>query len=255
MKILIIEDEIKAARELESLLHEIRSDIEVCALLQSIDESVNWFETNTEPDLIFSDISLADGISFDIFNEVSVTAPVIFCTAYNEFALQAFENNGFDYLLKPIEKDKLQRSFDKLKQLKKISLEESDDYQKRLHNLRGQFPSGYKSSLLTYFRGIITPINTSEISFIYTDNERVLAIVKGKQFELQESLDNLMIVLPPQAFYRANRQFIIHRKSIVKIEALRTRKLLVSLCDPEIKTAIVSKAKAKEFLNWVEGPV
>ncbi|AYD48579.1 LytR/AlgR family response regulator transcription factor [Arachidicoccus soli] len=253
MKVLIIEDEIKAAKELESLLHEIRNDIEVCAFLQSIEDTINWFKTNEEPDLIFSDISLADGVSFDIFKEIAITAPIIFCTAYNEFALQAFENNGFDYLLKPIEKEKLQKSFSKLKQLKAISLEESDDYKKRLHNLMGQFPVGYKSSLLTYFRGIITPVNTSEISFIYTDNERNFAVANAVHFELRETLDNLMTALNPQEFYRANRQFIIHRKSIDKIETLHTRKLLVSLCDLKIKTVIVSKAKATDFLKWVEG--
>lgn len=253
MTVLIIEDEIKAAKELEMLLQELLPDVQTLAILQSVEEVEEWYKENEEPDLIFSDISLADGMCFDIFETTKINAPIIFCTAYNEFALKAFENNGFDYLLKPIEKDKLQNTIDKIKKIKGISMEASDEYSARLNNLINQFPSHFKSSLLSYFRGIITPISTTDISYIYMQHNSILAIAGDQKYELNDSLDNLMECLSPQDFFRANRQFIIRRTAILKIESLFTRKLAVSLKSAGSPSVIVSKAKASEFLRWVEG--
>lgn len=253
IEVLILEDEIKAAKELKVLIEQLREDIHVCALLQSVKEAIAWFAVNPAPGLILSDIQLSDGLCFEIFRAEKVEAPVIFCTAYDKYALAAFESNGIDYLLKPIEKDKLEKSLEKFDRLREIFRQEPSGYHQRLANLMAQIGKNHISSLLVYFQNKIIPVNTRDVSYIYTKGDNVRVYSGNDQYEFHESMDELMAKLNPADFYRANRQFIIHRKSIVNIEQLFGRKLLVLLSTPTPETVVVSKAKATDFLKWVEG--
>ncbi len=253
MNILIIEDEIDAADELERLIHQIRHNDVICAKLQSIRESVEWLESNPAPDLIFASIQLKDGTSFDIFKNTRI-APVIFFTTQNKFALEAFENNGIDYLLKPIEKKKLQNSFQKLEQLQAFFLSDSPEYVRKFNRLLiTRSVAKYKTSLLSYFREQITPVPVSDICFIYTENKFVYVWSKNRKYEIKETLDNLATQLDPHDFFRANRQYIIHRQSIANIEYLYRKKLVVRLIGTVAFNIIISKEKTPNFLNWLEG--
>ncbi|CAG5007730.1 Sensory transduction protein LytR [Dyadobacter sp. CECT 9275] len=253
MNVLIIEDEMKAARELKSLAENLHEDVKVCQILQSVEEAMDWFGNNEMPELILSDIQLADGVSFDIFRNLAVQAPVIFCTAHDEYALRAFETNGIDYLLKPIEKSKLQKSFEKLRQFKYFFNHESADYSARFNNMLGDFEEkSYKSSVLVYVRNQIIPVATEDIQFIHTDNNLVYLYTATQKFEIRKILDYLEAELNPGDFFRANRQFIISRKAVVNIQQIEARKLEVSLSVPTPQPLIVSKDKATRFLKWLK---
>jgi DNA-binding LytR/AlgR family response regulator len=253
IEVLILEDEIKAAKELKALIEQLRGDIRVCALLQSVKEAITWFGENPAPGLILSDIQLSDGLCFELFRAVKVEAPVIFCTAYDKYALAAFESNSIDYLLKPIEKDKLEKSLEKFDRLRELFSHELSGYHQRLANLLAQINKNHISSLLVHFQNKIIPVNTQDINYIYARGEKVGVYSGNDQYEFDESMDELMAKLNPTDFYRANRQFIIHRRSILNIEKLFGRKLLVRLFTSTPETVVISKAKAMDFLKWVEG--
>lgn len=256
IRILIIEDEIKAAKELKKLIEEQRSDMEVVGITGSVKKSIKWLGENEMPDLIFSDIQLADGLSFEIYKQVNVTAPIVFCTAFDEYAIQAFDANGIDYLLKPIDEDKLARGLEKFSRMRPANGNDDSagtNYQQRINDLVNQLDKSYKTSLLVYFQEKIIPIKTEDIDFINSENGIVTAwLNNGKHYILNHTLDALEGMLNPSTFYKANRQFIINRKAIVNIEHYFTRRLVVKLSQPTPENIIVSKVKASDFLKWVE---
>lgn len=245
MNVVIIEDEIKAAIELKSLVEQIGTDIRVSALLRSVQEALEWFSKNEMPDLILSDIHLGDGLSFDIYNAIEVSCPVVFCTAYDEYALKAFQHNGVDYLLKPIEQSDLLQCFTKLKLFGESLGPQADPQAEALKK------NAYLSAILVYYRDRIIPINTNSIDFINTENNVVFVNTAQKKYEIPEILDKLILQLNPQFFFRANRQFIISRKSILKIEHHFARKIAVTLNTAKTEVVMVSKAKASSFLKWL----
>lgn len=257
INVLIIEDEIKTAKELKRLIETQRDNMTVVAILASVKASIKWLNENEHPDLIFSDIQLADGISFDIFRQVQVDIPIVFCTAFDEYAIQAFDANGIDYLLKPIDEDKLQRGLNKFEKLingRKADGTDNDlTYKEQLDKLLSQMSKSYKSSLLIYFQEKIIPIKTDDIDYIHSENGIVTIYMNDKRhYIINYTLDNLESMLNPIEFYKANRQFIIHRSAIANIEHYFTRRLIVKLTQPTPETIIVSKVKAAEFLKWVE---
>src|SRR5690554_6683473 len=207
------------------------------------------------PDLIIADIHLSDGLSFELFKNFSINTPIIFCTAYDEFALNAFEVNGIDYILKPIEREKLVKSFEKIDQLKSMLKNTSSEYVKRFQQLLSQFSNKYKENLLSYFQGKITPIPVSEINFIHLEQNVAYAYVKNKRFTLREKMEELEESLDPQMFFRANRQFIIHRNYLKNIESIYGRKFAVELLVQTPETIVISKVKSPDFLKWIEGNV
>jgi two-component system LytT family response regulator len=248
MKTIIIEDESVAAQALQSLIREINPEIEVVAMLQTIEESVEWFEENTMPDLVFMDIHLADGSSFAIFEKVEITCPIIFTTAYDEYALKAFEVNSIDYLLKPIDKADLERALNKYKNLAahtdKASLE-------GLLTQMGNLKKKYKSCFLIPERDKLIPLATSNIAYIFIDTKTVKAIsMDGHTYYLSQTLDDIMAQLDPEVFFRANRQFIISRASVKDLSVWFGNKLAVNLIVPVPEKIIVSKARVGEFKNW-----
>ncbi len=251
-KILIIEDEIKTARELKSLIESARDDMQVVDILPSIKSAVKWFAENEMPDLVFSDIQLADGLSFEVFRQVQVSAPIIFCTAYDEYAIQAFDANGIDYLLKPIDEEKLARGLAKYDHYNPKP-EEAAAYQTNLNHLLSAMEKPYKNSLLIHFQEKIIPVKVAEIDFIHSEGGIVVIYLNNRQhYYTNHTLEALEMMLDPNLFFKANRQFIINRNAILNIEHYFTRRLVVKLTQPTPESIIVSKARASEFLKWVE---
>lgn len=248
MKTLIIEDESIAAQALQSLVQEINPEMEIVAVLQTIEESVEWFEENVMPDLVFMDIHLADGSSFAIFDRVDITCPIVFTTAYDEYALKAFEVNSIDYLLKPINREDLERALNKLKNLKaspdKTSLE-------GLLAQMGGLKKKYKTCFLIPERDKLIPLAVSNIAYIFIDTKTVKAIsLDGHTYFLNQTLDDIMAQLDPEVFFRANRQYIIARTAVKDLSIWFGNKLAINLTVPVPEKIIVSKARVGEFKTW-----
>lgn len=251
-QILIIEDEAKAARELANMLKHIAGDIEVLAILDSVEQSLQWFTVNKHPDLIFSDIQLADGLCFDLYNKVNIQSPIIFCTAFDEYLMNAFDTNAVSYLLKPITREKVEKALDKFHALKSVF--EKNEHNKGLSGLLHQLKHSYKSVLLVHQKEKIIPVQVKEIAFFYLDKTIVyITTLRHQKFYLTNTLEDLEHTLDPSLFYRANRQFIINKAAIANAERFFARKLIVKLVTDTPENLIVSKAKASEFLQWLEG--
>ncbi len=249
MKALIIEDEVLAAQSLQKLITEVAPDTEVIATLQSIDESVAWFDENPMPDLVFMDIHLADGSSFTIFEQVQITCPVIFTTAYDEYALKAFEVSSIDYLLKPINRNALTRAMNKYNNL--IANNSTDnqaitDIIQKLGSIKK-----HKSCFLVPERDKLIPIVTTNIAYFYIDTKTVKAItLEEHTYYMNQTLDDIMMQLNPDDFFRANRQFIVSRKAIKDLTIWFDNKLSLNMSVNIPEKIIISKAKVSEFKNW-----
>ena len=252
MKVVIVEDELAASENLAYLLQTIDSTIEIVKVLDSVKASVSYFSGAHDADLIFMDIHLADGVSFEILDKVALDIPVIFVTAYNQYTLKAFKFNSIDYLLKPVDKDELS---DALKQFKVQRKQKSfgDDQVKGLLNLVASKAKTYKTTFLVDHRDELVPVKADEIAYFRMDSGTIKATTRNnKNYTIDNTLEELDEELDPDRFYRANRQFIVNREAIVNIKKYFNGKLIVivnPVCDERI---VVSKAKAPEFKMWVE---
>ena len=244
MKALIIEDEKAAVRNLKALLAEEAPDIEVIAVLDSIAESLDWFSDNRMPELIFLDIHLADGSSFEIFEHVDITCPIIFTTAYDEYALRAFKVNSIDYLLKPIGQSDIRKSIGKLKQLKSDPVVKELDYSNLINILKQQ--DKYKTHFLVPVKGDkLLPLSVDMILFFYIHEGNVKAVVTdGKEYTFTQTLDELSDCLNPDLFFRINRQYLISRKAVQDID------LWFNVKVPVEEKILVSKVRVSEFKEW-----
>lgn len=253
MKAVIIEDEIVAAQALQTLIGEINPDIRIIAVLQSIDESVEWFRTSLLPDLVFMDIHLADGSAFTIFEKVNVSCPIIFTTAYDEYALKAFEVNSIDYLLKPINKQDLKRAIDKYKNFSFHPDINTNLINKLLKSLK-QDTASYKSYFLVPEKDKLIPLATHDIAYIGIDSKMVKAITfDNRTYYMNLILDDLIRQLDPSLFFRANRQYIIAHKAVKDASLWFGNKLSVNLTVPTPDRIFVSKARVGEFKSWFVG--
>ena len=251
MRALIIEDEILAAKHLRHLINEV-GGIDVLAVTESIAESVEWLKKNPQPELIFMDIHLADGSAFEIFRHITVTCPIIFTTAYDEYALKAFKVNSIDYLLKPIDSASIKGAIKKL-ELFSPKNSSQDDFKKFIDTFtKGQ---SYKSHFLVPARGDkLIPVQAGEIAFIYIDSGTVKAVkFDEKSFRFEYTLDELAELLDPSYFFRANRQYIISRKAIKDIDLWFNSRLSVNLKLTTPEKILISKARIPEFKNWFGG--
>lgn len=253
MNILIIEDEPKTAKELKNMIEGLDDKLVVGNILPSIKSAVNWLEHNPSPQLIFSDIQLADGLSFEIFRRVAVSCPVIFCTAFDTYAIQAFGTYGIDYLLKPVDEEKLAGSLRKYEQMKLImGTKNAVDYRRLETVLSGLQPT-YKSGLLVFKNEKIIPLKTVDIAFVYSAAGIVKVSTKNNQtYLLTEVLDELEPQLDPYQFFRANRQFLINRDVMVMAEHFFNRRLVLKLDRETPENIIVSKMKAPELIAWMQ---
>ena len=247
MKVLIVEDETAAYESLVEILKDIDSDIQVLANTESVGQTVKWLKNNPEPDLILMDIHLSDGDSFLIFECMEVETPIIFTTAYDEYAIEAFKQNSVDYLLKPIKQEDLKRALDKFK---KRSRNEVVDYLARLTQLSPT--ARYKDKLLIPVKDKLLPINLQDVSFFYTsDKSTEIHLKDRKSYPYSSTLEQIFSSLNPSQFYRANKQFIIARDSIKDITIWFDNRLLLSLDTDAPEKIYVSKNKAADFKVWV----
>lgn len=253
MKVLIIEDEVKAARELKKMVEAIRSDVEVVHLLPSVKAAVKWLREQPLPDLILADIQLADGLSFEIFKMMTIDVPVIFCTAFDAYAITAFETNSIDYLLKPVEEQQLAAALEKYDRLKRFFTALPGDYDRKMTSLVKQVAGGPLTTLLVYFQDRIIPLKTAEICFIHSSGGTVRAFMpQHPPYGVSGTLEELETQLSPHQFFRANRQFLINRAYIAAAEHFITRRLTVRLTCEVPEEIIISKARVPEFLRWMK---
>lgn len=251
MKVVIIEDEPRTARELSSILENLDSSITVLTILSSVATAIKWFREEPAPDLIFSDIQLGDGLSFEIFKAVQLNVPIVFCTAFDEYAIHAFESNSIDYLLKPLEEEMVERSILKYNRVKGHYL--PDAYGANLNKVLLQMDGTYKQSLLVHYREKIIPVKVADICYVYANAGMItLHTLSDQDYIVPYTIDQLESMLNPQLFFRANRQFIINRNTIQDIEHYFNRRLFLRLqCDTPVKL-IVSRLKVQDFLQWIE---
>jgi len=247
MNILIIEDEELAVRNLESIFREI-GNITPLAVLESIADTVEWFTMNEDPDLVFLDIHLADGSAFEIFKLIDINCPVIFTTAYDEYALQAFKVNSIDYLLKPVDVAAVKKALGKLKNITKGNV--SNEMKRLLSNLRPV--TEYKTHFLVSQKGDkLVPLIANDIAYIYIELNIVKAVTfEVKTFIMQYTMDELLGMLNPKDFYKANRQFVIARKAIKDIDLWFNNRLSINLKPAAPEKILVSKARITDFKMW-----
>lgn len=250
MKILIIEDETAAAQNLSAILKEIAPDVEILDIIDTVVDSVEWFRSNPMPDLVFMDIHLSDGKSFRIFDSVKVDVPIIFTTAYDQYALEAFKVNGIDYILKPINEQDVSRAIDKWKMLTNA---DRSAYVERVDTM-AQTERVEQQTFLVRFRDKIIPLSCDDIAFFYTSDERVSAYnFKGERYPIERTLEALQGILPQNVFFRANRQFIISREAVKDISVWFGSRLLLNLTLETPEKIIISKARVPEFKAWLVG--
>jgi two-component system response regulator LytT len=254
LRIVIIEDEQATARSLAGLLERLEETVEIISMLDSIDKASQWFVAHQDGyDLVFMDIRLADGLSFEIFKQTPVTRPVIFVTAYNDYAIEAFKNNGIDYILKPFNEQEVGRAMHKFKTLITPSTHEPAEL--KFTRLLAQFNAGvraYKRSFLLHYRGKLLPVETTKIAWFHTSQELVYAHTEdGREYHVEFTLEQLEEQLDPGQFYRANRQFIINRQSILEVEFYFNGRLLIKLKPEPPERVLISKARAQAFRQWM----
>lgn len=251
MKALIIEDETAAAINLEALLRKGEPSLQIEAVLESVGESVEWLSSHPMPDLIFMDIHLADGESFRIFDRVEIDCPIIFTTAYDQYALEAFKVNSIDYLLKPITQNDLQRALDKLHRL---SVTERRSISERVTSLAAEASKASQNVFLIQVRDRIRPLKFEEAAYFYTSDERVTVhTFSGEVLAMDKTLETLSATLPENDFFRANRQFIVSRSAIRDISVWFGSRLALNLILDTPERIIISKARVPRFKQWLVG--
>ncbi len=250
MQVVIIEDEAPAANRLSKLLKNIDEKVEVVAKLDSVEASVNYFRSGNLIDLIFMDIQLADGLSFDIFSQVTIAAPVVFTTAFDQYTLKAFKVNSIDYLLKPIDEDELVLAFDKYKKL--YPKKEIDFSEKMVKLLKDIQTIKYKERLLVKRGQQLSYIKTTETAFCYADGKLCYAIDFNKnKFLLECNLTQLEDQLQPSQFYRVNRQLLVNVEAVKKVHIWIGGRLKLELAPSLNVDSIVSRERVNGFKEWL----
>lgn len=250
MRILIVEDEDPAQKRLKKLISELIPDAEIMDALDSVASTVSWLQTHQMPELIFMDIQLSDGRSFDIFKSCKVTAPVIFTTAYDQYAIEAFKVNSIDYLLKPVNKEDLQQAYQKLIDLKK-SFTPPVNYEEKLTSLES--PSkAYKKRFAIRFGEHIKTVTTDDIAYFFTENKiNFLCTSDNRKYPVDFNLDQLETLLDPEQFFRINRQFIIGIHAIAEMRAYTKARVNIKLSPPAAQETIVSVERSSAFKQWL----
>lgn len=251
MQVAIIEDESVARQHLQSMLTEIDSNITIAVTLDSIEASVKYFESNPGIDLVFMDIELGDGQSFDIFKSVSIESPIIFITAYQEHALKAFKLNSVDYLLKPVDKNELSSAISKYRKLHVAQKRKLHDNILSLLDKVENFGQG-RSRYLAKSGTRLISVLTEDISYFYTKERlQFIKTIKGEDYIIDKRLDEIETELDPKTFFRVNRQFILNYNSIHKVHTWFSGKLKVAVQPEAYEEIIISRLKAAEFKKWL----
>lgn len=246
-RVIIVEDETAAAVNLRSMLQNIDPETVVVETLESVEEAVAYFSESVEADVVFMDIHLADGDSFRIFDSVDIRIPIIFTTAYDEYALQAFKVNSIDYLLKPFKEEELRRALDKLERL--TAAERSAAERK----VREVVAAESLNTMLVRYKDKIIPVAMADVAFFYTYAERVtLTTLTGESYPVDKTLEALSQQLNAEEFFRANRQFIVSRRAVKDIAVWFGSRLALNLTLETPERIIISKARVPEFKQWLQ---
>ena len=249
-KVVIVEDETAAAVNLRSMLKSINPDIDVLDVLESVEEAVEYFSQGVEADVVFMDIHLADGDSFRIFKSVDIAIPIIFTTAYDEYALEAFKVNSIDYLLKPYKEEDLKRALDKLQRL---TATERATATERVEKMVASTESDTLRTILVRFKDKLIPVSMEDVAYFYTFSERVtLTTLDGTTYTIDKTLETLTQQLDANKFFRANRQFIVSRKAVKDIAVWFGSRLALNLVIETPERIIISKARVPEFKRWLQ---
>lgn len=255
MKIAIIEDEPKIAESLKLILMEIDPSISVMKILSSVKSSVEWLRVNQSScDLLFMDINLTDGLSFEIFNQIESNTPIVFVTAYDQYALDAFKVNGVDYILKPFDKTKIKQSLKKFKSLTQTGSNplNAESLQHLLEVVASKTITNKRKSYLVYHQDKLIPLAVDDISWFYKSNQVTYACtISNKKYVIDDALDKIQNEVSSVNFYRANRQFIVSKNAIENISIYFNGRLIVNILPKPDERIIVSKAKATDFKNWL----
>ena len=247
MRIVIIEDERNTADDLEETILAIDPDIQVVAKLHSVAESLAYFSKNSPPDLLFCDIQLGDGTSFDILSNANIKTPTVFCTAYDEFALNAFETHSIDYIMKPFDRGTVGKALTKYKELKQMLSPVNHSHVLELLAKR----SRGEDRMLVRYKDKILPISYNDIALFYLENELIQLVTNDNQsYFVQKSLEELEGEAGP-SFYRVNRQFIVNKSAIKDVSTSLTRTISVNLKFPFAHKIIVSRNRVVSFLDWL----
>lgn len=251
MEVLIIEDEKPSARRLKRMLEKL--DVTVTHTLHSVEESINWFSNNPQPELIFLDIQLSDGLSFEIFDTISITSSVIFTTAYDEYALQAFKLNSIDYLLKPIDQEELEKAVAKYKTFNPKPQQVQMNFEDIKKMLTNPVEREYKKRFTTKIGQHLKMISVDDIECFYSENKGTYAhTTEGRNYLLDTTLEQLETELAPETFFRVNRTFYININAIEDIISYTNSRLQLKLASYKEQDIIVARERVKDFKIWLE---
>ncbi len=251
MNIVIVEDELKTAQSLENIILDLKPEAEITGRFDSIESTVEALQQGPQPDLIFMDIQLADGLSFEIFKSVTVSCPVVFCTAFDEYSLDAFKNSGVDYILKPFSREDIWEALKKVDELRNFFQKKSPADLEAVLSKFSQ-PKG-KSSFLVFKNQKYTTIQTDTIAYFYISNETTYIVCFDRQeYPLSQPLSQVAASVDPGQFYRINRQYLVNFKAVREIEHYFLRKLYVRLVIDTPEKLFINKEKSHSFFSWLE---
>lgn len=253
IKAVIVEDEQLIARELSNKIASVADDVQIVEILPSLKTAKKWFMQNAEPDLLFMDIQLSDGVSFELFDHFQLSCPVIFTTAYDEYAIRAFKVNGIDYLLKPVDEDDLGKAIAKYRNLAERKQSAPADMKQLITSLANPQQHLYKEKFIVNVRNNWIPVDTKDIACFVRENLNYLYTFSGEKYILDyTTLEDIEELLDPRIFYRANRQHIIHINAIQSVKPHENQKLSVFLKAPLKMEVDISREKAPAFKKWFD---
>ena len=250
--ILIIEDEPLAAEKLQNIIESINFPAKIEGKLDAVQSAVEWFQANSEPDLIFSDIQLGDGLSFEIFEQIDIHCPVIFTTAYDEYAIKAFQVNSIDYLLKPITKATVEKALERFQQ-RTNSNNKPEKLKPKGKDILQLFKGEYKTRFLVKVGEHMKNVKVEDVLWFFTmEKNSFMRINSQKELPLDQSLDQLELLMNPSEFFRVNRKYLIHIDSIQDIISYTNSRLRLKLEGSKDDDIIVSREKVKDFKCWLD---
>ncbi len=253
MNILVIEDETLAANRLKSLIAAFNPDFKVLETIDSVKGAIKWFLTNDMPDLVFLDIQLGDGLSFEIFEYCQVKCPIIFTTAYDQYAVQAFKVNSIDYLLKPFDKDDISKALKKLNNLKTSPHELLASQQPKINQAMELLTERYKTRFIVKIGEHIHSIQVKDAAFFFSQEKATfIQLSEGKRYIVDYTLEQITDLLNPSEFFRINRKYLIHINSMVDIVSYSNSRLKIKLKNSDDNDVIVSRDKVQDFKKWLD---
>ncbi|MCP4156140.1 MAG: response regulator transcription factor [bacterium] len=256
MRYLIIEDELPAQRLMESIVKELRPDWEASACLDSVESAVSWLKMNPHPEVIFMDIQLSDGLSFDILEQVEIEGMIIFTTAYDEYALRAFKLNSLDYLLKPLKKSELEKALEKYEHYTKQMFRSRNkliDVAELLRAIKEAKPQ-YRTRFLISQGEVFFPLSLERVAYMYSSHRITSSVTfEGKRHIVDLTLDRLEEQLDPEQFFRVNRQFIVNINAVAKVHTFFNGKLILETEPKYVEKLTISREKARQFKMWLDG--